>query len=114
MAIVNVFFMRPRLHAKFITLRRKTNTNTRCNMEHTDTKELVTEALNVLKDKIAAAYDTGAEESVTEDVENISTMLTDLIEKLEEFAFNSARSSEGDEQYTFTDFEDFKNTMNGR
>ena len=82
-------------------------------MEHTDTKEIVTEALNVLKDKIAASYDTGAVEDADTDVENIATMLTELIGKLEEFAFNSARSSEDDEQYTFADFEDFKNTMNG-
>ena len=83
-------------------------------MEHTDTKDIITEALNVLKEKIAASYDGGSDGNVEEDVENIATMLTDLVEKLEEFAFNSARSSEDDEQYTFTDFEDFKNTMNGR
>jgi hypothetical protein len=82
-------------------------------MEHTDTKDIITEALNVLKEKIAASYDGGSDGNVEEDVENIATMLTDLVEKLEEFAFNSARSSEDDEQYTFTDFEDFKNTMNG-
>jgi len=82
-------------------------------MEHTDTKEIVRETLNVLKDKIASSYDTGAVEDADADVENIATMLTGLIEKLEEFAFNSARSSEDDERYTFTDFEDFKNTMNG-
>jgi hypothetical protein len=82
-------------------------------MEHTDTKDIITEALNVLKEKIAASYDGGSDGNVEEDVENIATMLTDLVEKLEEFAFNSARSSEDDEQYTFTDFEDFKSTMNG-
>jgi len=83
-------------------------------MEHTDTKEIVREALNVLKDKIAASYDSGSGEETDADVENIASMLTNLIEKLEEFAFNSARSSEDDEQYTFTDFTDFKNTMNGQ
>jgi hypothetical protein len=82
-------------------------------MEHTDTKDIITEALNVLKEKIASSYDGGSDGNVEEDVENIATMLTDLVEKLEEFAFNSERSSEDDEQYTFADFEDFKNTMNG-
>ena len=82
-------------------------------MEHTDTKEIVREALNVLKDKIASSYDNETGEDVDADIENVATMLTNLMEKLEEFAFNSARSSESDEQYTFTDFEDFKNTMNG-
>ncbi|MGY3214604.1 hypothetical protein [Mucilaginibacter sp. HD30] len=83
-------------------------------MEHTDTKEIITEALNVLKEKIAASYDGATDGNVADDIENIATMLTGLIEKLEEFAFNSARSSEDDEQYTFTDFEDFKNTMSGQ
>ena len=83
-------------------------------MEHTDTKEIIIEALNVLKEKIAASYDGATDGNVTDDIENIATMLTNLIEKLEEFAFNSARSSEDDEQYTFTDFEDFKNTMGGQ
>lgn len=83
-------------------------------MEHTDTKEIITEALNVLKEKIAASYDGATDGNVGDDIENIATMLTNLIEKLEEFAFNSARSSEDDEQYTFTDFEDFKNTMSGQ
>jgi hypothetical protein len=82
-------------------------------MEHTETRELIKEALNILKDKIGESYESGAEDTIASDVDGITNMLTDLIDKLEEFAFNSARSSEDDEQYTFTDFEDFKNTMNG-
>ncbi len=82
-------------------------------MEHTDTKDIVREALNVLREKIASSYDTGSVESIETDVENIANRLTHLIDQLEEFAFNSARSSEDDEQYTFINFEDFKNTMKG-
>jgi hypothetical protein len=82
-------------------------------MEQTETKEIIKEALNILKDKIGQSFDSGADEGVDTDIESITNMLANLIDKLEEFAFDSGRSVEEDGQYTFADFTDFKETMNG-
>ncbi|MES2807364.1 MAG: hypothetical protein V4619_01995 [Bacteroidota bacterium] len=77
-------------------------------MEQTDIKLIITESLNILKEKIVVALQNDDAEAVDKEIATMTATLTTMLSGLEELAFEAGRMQETDGSFSFDDFEDFQ------
>ncbi|MES2376663.1 MAG: hypothetical protein V4553_08795 [Bacteroidota bacterium] len=79
-------------------------------MEQTDIKEIITESLNVLKEKLVVALQNDDAESIAKEIADITESITKMIASLESLAFDAGRLQEDDGEFVFEDFDDYQNS----
>jgi hypothetical protein len=77
-------------------------------MEQTEVKEIITESLNLFKEKIVIALESNDHETIDASVIELSESISNMVLKLEELAFEAGRLQEDDDTFVFDDFEDFQ------
>ncbi len=79
-------------------------------VEQTDIKEIITESLNVLKEKLVVALQNDDAESIAKEIADITESITKMIASLESLAFDAGRLQEDDGEFVFEDFDDYQNS----
>ena len=77
-------------------------------MEQTDIKDLIKEALHLLKNNIVIAFQNEGDTNFDNEIENLAQVITNMTANLEELAFNAGRMQEDNGEFTFEDFDDFQ------
>ena len=79
-------------------------------MEQTDIKDLIKEALHLLKNNIVIAFQNEGDTNFDNEIENLAQVITNMTANLEELAFNAGRMQEDNGDFTFDDFKDFQDS----
>lgn len=79
-------------------------------MQQTEIKEIITESLNLLKEKIVVALESNDHETVDGTISDLAESMSNMVTQLEELAFEAGRLQEDDETFVFDDFDDFQNS----